>query len=114
MNGYSAYAKSQNVVESAREVEYRLIGQVTAALIEAQESTDATKRVDAVLWNRQIWSAFRVDLMDPNNALPKPIRAQLISLSLWVDRETHAVLDKKSDMSALIEINKSIMEGLKR
>lgn len=114
LNAYNAYKRVQNTVDSPRSIEYRLLGQVTAALLDAQNHPkDAPKRVDAVLWNKSIWSAFRVDLVGADNKLPKDLKARLISLSIWVDRETFDILDNKSDLQAIIDVNKLIMEGLK-
>jgi flagellar protein FlaF len=104
----------QKAAESARDIEYRLLGQVTASLIEAsREGTKANKRVDALIWNRDIWAAFRLDLSHPENGLPEEIRKQLISLSHWVDKETFQVMEGLSDFETLIDINKNIMAGLK-
>ncbi|MBV6632155.1 MAG: flagellar biosynthesis regulator FlaF [Alphaproteobacteria bacterium] len=121
MNNYAAYQQNQNATQSPREVEYRLLGQVTAALVKAEEvyadsKADVEKKkivVDAVLWNRNVWSAFRVDLLDAENNLPTELKAQLISISLFIERETTAVLDHEADLEALIDINKQIMDGLK-
>lgn len=112
--GYSAYKTAQNNQMDGRDTEYRLLAQVTGALMAARDNPkDIKAKVDAVLWNSKIWSAFRVDLYSDDNRLPQELRASLISLSLWVDRETHAVMDGNSDMDALIEINRNIMAGLK-
>lgn len=114
MNNYAAYQQSQNTTEHPRDIEYRLLGQVTAAMIKASENPqDRPAVIDAVLWNRNIWSAFRVDLLDPGNRLPKELKAQLISISLFIERETTEVLNDTADMEALIDINKQIMEGLR-
>jgi flagellar protein FlaF len=114
MSNYNAYQKSANSIENPREIEYRLLGQVTSALIEAENpATEQQTRIDALLWNRSVWSAFRVDLMDPSNRLPTELRASLVSLSIFVEKETVVAIDGSIDLSALIEINKSIMDGLR-
>lgn len=113
-NGYAVYKNAQTKTDDARDIEYRLLAQVTAALKRAQETPDDVKtRVHAALWNRDVWSALRVDLSDENNQLPKELRASLISISLWIERETHAVLDNQGDIEALIDVNRNIMAGLK-
>lgn len=113
-SGYQAYAHTQNVAESSRDVEYRLLAKVTGALVKAKDAPDDTKqRVEAAIWNRDVWSALRVDLCSDQNMLPQALKASLVSLSLWIERETGAVLDGKGDMEALIEVNKNIMGGLR-
>jgi flagellar protein FlaF len=41
------------------------------------------------------------------------VRAQIISLSLWVNRHTSAVMRKEESIQPLIDVNRSIMEGLR-
>ena len=108
-----AYRRIQQVSESPRQTEYRLFAQVTGALIRAQE-TNATggALMDALDWNRRLWSTLSTDCGSPNNQLPKELRAQIISLALWVNRYTSEVMRKKADIDALIDVNKAIMEGL--
>lgn len=110
---YAAYAKAQNTSENTKDIEYRLLGQVTAALLNADESTQMNKIAESVLWNRDVWAAFRLDLSHTQNGLPEDLKTQLIDLSHWVDRETRDVLDNRSDLKTLIEVNRNIMEGLK-
>lgn len=116
MNGYAAYQKNQVENENPRDVEYRLLGKVTAELIavrDHEDATDPSRKVRALMQNRDVWSALKVDLLDPGNALPKELRANLISLAIFIERETFEVLDNRSDMETLIELNKTIMEGLR-
>lgn len=113
MHGYGAYRKVQNHTEDSRSIEFRLFGEITAELLKARDHPQQFDlKTNAVLRNRKLWAALREDLVDPANALPKAVRANLISLSMWVEKETFAVLDKRSDLEALIEVNKQIMEGL--
>jgi len=112
---YSAYTQAQNrAPTSSRDVEYRLLGAVISALIEAEGSGSVIKRVDAVCWNREVWSVFRMDLKHPDNGLPQEIKDQLVDISKWVDRETFRILGGDTDkLDGLIEVNKNIMNGLK-
>ena len=41
-----------------------------------------------------------------------PLRAQIISLGLWVSRHASEVARGDADIDALIDVNRSIMEGL--
>lgn len=114
-NGYSAYKTAQTTSNDGRDIEYRLLAQVTAALMRARDNAanDIREKMDAILWNSSVWSALRVDLSSEDNRLPKELRSSLISLSLWVDRETHAIMDGTGDIDALIDVNRNIMAGLK-
>lgn len=113
-NGYATYHSTQNQSVDPRDVEYRLLAQVTGALMRARENpNDVKPRLEAALWNRNIWSALRVDLSSEGNQLPEALRASLISVSLWIEKETMAVMDGKGDIDAIIDINRNIMAGLK-
>ena len=108
-----AYRRVQQVAESPRQTEYRLVAQVTGSLIRAKE-TEATggALMDALDWNRRLWSTLSADCSTADNALPKELRAQIIRLALWVSRYTSDVMRGKGDIDALIDVNKAIMDGL--
>lgn len=113
-NGYAAYNNAHTQSVDARDVEYRLLAQVTSALLRARDNPNEVKpRLEAALWNRNVWSALRVDLTSDENQLPKELRASLISVSLWIEKETMAIMDGKGDLDAIIDINRNIMAGLK-
>ena len=109
-----AYQQVSARAESPRELEYRLFGQVTRALLEAAETdpTDLKTRMDALDWNRRLWSTLATDCASADNALPEAVRAQIISLSLWVNRHTSAVMRRQEDFEPLIDLNRIMMQGL--
>jgi len=109
-----AYSQASTRTETPREMEYRLFGQVTRALMHAATvpTTDVATRIDALDWNRRLWSTLATDCADPGNAMSFPLRAQIISLSLFVGRHSSVVMKGEDDFSALIDINRSIMQGL--
>ena len=114
MTGYSAYRRVQNVSETPRAIERRLLGEVTAALIAAKDNpADVPRLIDGLLWNKQVWDHFMIDLNDEGNKLPLELKKNLIGLGIWVNRETQRVMDGDTDCAALIEINQIIMDGLK-
>ncbi len=109
-----AYQRAAQRTENPRESEYRLFGQVTRALMEASKADprDFNTRMDALDWNRRLWTALANDCSDPNNQLPPALRASFISLSLWVSRHTSAVMRREEEIEPLIEINRIVMQGL--
>lgn len=113
-NGYAAYNAAQTQTHDARDIEYRLLAQVTSAMMRARENPSEIKpKLEAVLWNRNVWSALRVDLSSDGNRLPRELRASLISVSIWIEKETQQVMAGGGDLDALIDINRNIMAGLK-
>jgi flagellar protein FlaF len=108
-----AYQQAAARSESPRETEYRIFGQVTRALLDAaEEPNDAFKRVDALDWNRRLWSTLAADCAQPENELPSEVRAQIISLSMWVGRHTAAVVRREEGFEPLIDLNRTMMQGL--
>lgn len=109
-----AYQRTAQSAENPREAEYRLFGEVTRALIAAAEADeqDLQVRIEALDWNRRLWSALAGDCAKPDNQLAESLRAQIISLSLWVGRHSSAVMRREEGFEPLIEINKIIMHGL--
>ncbi|MDP1914374.1 flagellar biosynthesis regulator FlaF [Brevundimonas sp.] len=109
-----AYKTAAARAETPREMEYRLFGQVTRALMHAStlESSEIAARIDALDWNRRLWSALATDCSDPDNAMVPALKAQIISISLFVSRHSSAIMRGEDDFEALIDINKMVMQGL--
>jgi len=109
-----AYTKAAARTESPRDMEYRLFGQVTRALVHASgvDASDIVTRMDALDWNRRLWSALANDCSNPDNALGQSMRAQIISLSLFVNRHSSAVMRGEETFQDLIDLNRMIMQGL--
>lgn len=73
----------------------------------------STEGREAVRYMQQLWRYLIRDLADPANDLSDQLRGNLISIGLWVIRETDAIIcGRKNDWTALIEINKTVREGL--
>ena len=120
MSGIDAYKKALNKTASSRNAEYRLLAQVTAALIEAKEA-DGDMRKDpakmkmlahALNWNNEVWSTFMDDCRSEDNKLPEQLRGGILSLGIWVNKETQAALNGDVGLDALISVNRDIMKGL--
>ncbi len=109
-----AYKQATQRSESPRESEYRLFGEVTRALMDAAklDRAEIAGRMDALHWNRQLWNTLASECSDPTNALPPALRAQIISLSLFVNRHTSAIMRGEETFEELIQINRIIMQGL--
>ena len=110
-----AYQQAATRAESPRETEYRLFAQVTLALMEAAklDPGDFAARIDALDWNRRVWTVLGDDCANPANQLPAPLRASIISLAIWVGRHTSAVIRRQEEIEPLIEVNRLIMQGLR-
>lgn len=109
-----AYQRTAQSAENPLEAEYRLFGDVTRALMAASEADpmDLQTRIEALDWNRRLWGALANDCARPENQLPDALRAQIISLSLWVSRHCSAVMRREEEFQPLIDVNRIIMQGL--
>ncbi|MHA6327034.1 flagellar biosynthesis regulator FlaF [Roseivivax sp. CAU 1753] len=122
----SITAYKQNILESEspRNIERRIIATVNSELEVLAEKFDLapSKERQAILAgglrgllveNQKLWQRLRADLASEGNQLPPPLRAQLISISLWVDQRTSAVLGGNAGVDGLCAINKHIVAGLR-
>ena len=109
-----AYQRAATQADNPRELEYRAFGQVTAGLMRLKESAPSATTViaEALDANRRLWNVLSADCSTPENQLPPPLRAQIISLALWVSRYSSQVLREGADVDPLIDINRTMMEGL--
>src|SRR5271170_2764673 len=103
---HQAYQQAAERAEQPRDSEYRLFGEVTRALMDAAKvpADDFATRIRALDWNRRLWMALASDCAQPGNALAPALRAQIISLSLWVGRHTSLVMRNEDGFDDLIEV----------
>ena len=99
--------------EDPRKTEYRLFAQVTRALMNVEESDSLNADFrEAIEWNRRMWNALEIDLASDANSLPDALKAQLISVAMWVERHSAMALRGEGEVDPLITVNRSVMEGL--
>jgi len=69
--------------------------------------------VDALFYTRRLWMFFTDNLADDANALPPEMRANLLSIGIWVIKEIERIRqDEVSSVEDLIQINTMIRDGL--
>ncbi|MGX9423994.1 MULTISPECIES: flagellar biosynthesis regulator FlaF [Bradyrhizobium] len=68
---------------------------------------------EALLFIRRLWAFFVEDLSSARNGLPEKLRAELISIGLWIIREADRIRQEEScDVAELVEINVIIRDAL--
>lgn len=109
-----AYQNAAKKTEGPRQTEYRAFAMATRSLIDAASLpvTEVGRRAEALAVNRRLWSLLAADCAAEGNQLSQPLRAQIISLSLFVDRHSSQVMRNGAALDVLIEINRTIMQGL--
>jgi flagellar biosynthesis activator protein FlaF len=102
-----AYAAAQGL-RSVREQEAELFLRANAAL-RASRGSGSLPLVRALIDTSRLWSAV-IDLVrDPENALPAPLRASIVSVGLAVQREVER---PAPDIDFLLAVNADLAEGL--
>lgn len=110
----TAYQVARSRAETPRSAEFRLMSEITGEMMDAETAgLKGALLMPALHRNREMWSAFATDCGATGNGLPKELRAQIISLGLWVERFTSDVVAGREPIGELIGINRAIMEGLR-
>lgn len=85
------------------------------AMLQAAQAAGPGSReaIDALFFVRRLWGIFIEDLATPENGLPQKLRADLISVGLWVMREAEEIrLGRSSNFAGIIDVSRTISEGL--
>jgi flagellar protein FlaF len=111
------FAYNSIVEESSRAMraqEARALDRVIAQMREAESYGPRSKAgIHALYQLRTLWTVFLDDLNGPDNALPTPLRARLLSIGIWVIKEIERLRTGEADeFSPIIEINQIIRDGL--
>lgn len=113
---FSSYKQNAETVKTPRDAEYEMLARVTGKIKACLSQTMggiSPSLANALHENQRLWVAFAVDLAHVDNALPKELRARLFYLSEFVLNFTPQVLDGKASAELLVEINTSVMRGLR-
>ncbi len=69
---------------------------------------------DALAYVRKLWLVLIDDLANPENDLPEGLRAELISIGIWVTREAgRSGADGAPNLNGLVEICGIVRDGLR-
>ena len=109
-----AYQTTAQTTEGPRQTEYRAFALATRGLIDAAAlpASEVGRRAEALAKNRRLWLLLAADCGAEGNQLPHGLRAQIISLSIFVDRHSSQVVREGASFDVLIDINRTIMQGL--
>ena len=120
----AAYKRTIRESESPRQIERRVFVRLTGDLEKNSQAYDSSversDRVDMLAQglrtnlsdNLKLWSTIKHDLSQPENALPSQLKAGLISLALYVERQTAEILGGGGQLNTLVQINQSLISGL--
>jgi flagellar protein FlaF len=103
------------VPKEARERERTALERAIELLkVAEQKGPNSVEAVEALHFVRRLWGIFIEDLAKPENALPQQLRADLVSVGIWVTREVEEIRQGRStDFKGLIDVCRTISEGLR-
>jgi flagellar biosynthesis activator protein FlaF len=109
---YETVAEDGNY--EAREREGLLLSRAIERLERANGgASQENDLIDALLNIRRLWAVFIEDLARSDNALPEKLRAEIISIGIWIFKEADLIQKQRSgDLTQLIEINRLIRDAL--
>jgi flagellar protein FlaF len=108
---------------SEREIDAYALTQSAHKLLECQKNWDMMserERIDrlfeALRMNSLLWSIYQAEISMDGNPLPKKLREDLLSLSLFIDKRTKELMcsPEPEKLTVLININLNIAAGLHR
>lgn len=110
-----AYSSNSAATRTPRDTEYETLARITHRIRAAAEgdAADYPKLAHALHDNKRLWTIFASDVASPENGLPTDLRARLFYLAEFVDHHTSLVLARKASVAPLLEINTSILRGLR-
>ena len=93
----AAYAQQQKRNLSPREVEAMAFTKAAVLLEEAKGKTGSIEEYSKALrFNHLLWTIIQADLTEPENQLPNEIKANIMSLSIFVDKQTTKAMRSSS------------------
>lgn len=102
---------SQTMRQREREAFDRVIGLLKEGLAQGVGSKPA---IEGMYFLRRLWGILGSDLRDRDNELPQELRNGLLAIEAWIYREIQQIQrGETSDLSALIEINQIVRDGLR-
>ncbi|MDX0982550.1 flagellar biosynthesis regulator FlaF [Sinorhizobium medicae] len=111
-----AYAEiMEEGVAVSKDREKQVLDRSIALLQAAKEKNGYTREAtEAVYFTRRLWIRFIEDLRAPDNQLNEELRANLISIGIWILNETEKIRKRESsNFQGIIDITTIIRDGLK-
>ena len=114
-----AYRTVQNSTASGREIEAGALTRCALLLSDCQKNWDAPDReeklAEALRTNQVVWSIFQSELTRKDNPLPRRLKENILSLSLFIDKRIIEVMayPAPEKLKILIDINLNLAAGLR-
>lgn len=110
---FSEPAYGSPALRGAKDMEYDAFSRVTRMLTQAPRKCRSVDTVKAVSKNNELWALLASDLAHPQNGIDDVTKAGLLSLAMFSLRHGQSVLAGSAQTDILIEVNLSVMKGLR-
>lgn len=117
--GLNAYKRSMGSTLSGRELEASVLNKAAQLLRSCKDKWNDEghfRRLDeALVFNQRIWTIFQDELIREDNPLPGDLRADILNLSLFIDKRIVDIMKEPvpEKLDIIIDINLNIAAGLR-
>ena len=116
-NAAAAYQAVAKEIVNQRDLEANLLLKAAAQLQAISDSweRDNSGLVDALTYNRKLWTIFLESVTSPDHQLPIEIRENVASLGVFIMKHTFSVManPRREALASLININRNLAAGLR-
>ncbi|WP_135074774.1 flagellar biosynthesis regulator FlaF [Terasakiella sp. SH-1] len=113
--GYAAYGQTHKNSLQGRALEGEAFMKAVRLLTRAQDRPGNKRFLQEALdYTQKLWTIVQADLKSPSNHLDESLKSNLLSLSLYVDRECMAAAKspQRLNLRGLIDVNNDVARGL--
>ena len=102
-------------VADAKDRERQALTRSIELLMLARDEQGYTREaIEALFYTRRVWIRLIEDLKQPENQLDAELRANLISIAIWILKECDRIRKRQSiNFQGIIDVTTIIRDGLK-
>lgn len=108
----TAYTSTAEPIRTERGIEYDAFARITRQLKTSDPASDYPAYVQALHDNRRLWNVLATSVADPDNELPRDLRARIFYLAEFTAHQTAKILSEGASAASLIDVNTTVMKGL--
>ena len=107
---------AEDTGEAQRQTERHVIARSILLMRKAQDAGSQSREwVDATFFVTRLWTTLLDDLSQPGNSLPTELKANLVSIGIWILRKVEELRQGRAkDFTPVIDISETIRKGLER
>ena len=111
----NAYDNSAKKSETGNETDAAVLEKAAMMLEMVKNIPESEEFVGALKFNQLIWTTIQSEMAD-DHPLPDQIKANLISLAMFIDKQTYKAFAERRPglLDAIININRNIAMGLRQ